>query len=151
MKSVFSYLLLIAIVVIFFVQVGTVFMDKLHGTLADDLFKAQMIFAFVSLFCIILVFRRSIIGGILYAVSTIGFYGWMMTGNLGGALDIGVIISMGTNAFYIILSLLVLIELLYAKARQKEAGSDKKTDWYYNEESYDRKFDERADKNQYKF
>ena len=151
MKSVFSYLLLIAIIVVFFAQAGTVFMDKLHGTLSDELFKAQMIYAFASIFCIILVVRRWIIGGILYTVSTIGFYGWMITGTIGEGFSIGTMISTGANLFYIILSMLVLLELLYAKVRQKAARKDKKTDWYYNDETYDRKFDERADKNQYKF
>ena len=28
---------------------------------------------------------------------------------------------------------------------------DKKTDWFYKNEQFDRKFDERADRNEYKF
>ena len=33
----------------------------------------------------------------------------------------------------------------------KGKDSDKKTDWFYTNEQYDREIDERADKNQYKF
>ena len=34
---------------------------------------------------------------------------------------------------------------------QKNFGLHKKTDWFYNNEQFDRNLDERADKNQYKY
>ena len=49
----------------------------------------------------------------------------------------------------IILPLAVLIDLLLDKNR-KNNPKDKKTDWYYGNEKYDRKMDERADKNNYR-
>jgi len=44
----------------------------------------------------------------------------------------------------------VLFDLLFDKNR-KEHPVDKKTDWFYKNENFDRKLDERADKNHYKF
>ena len=49
----------------------------------------------------------------------------------------------------IIIALAVLIDLLLDKNR-KNNPKDKKTDWFYNNEEFDRKVDERADKNNYR-
>ena len=49
----------------------------------------------------------------------------------------------------IILPLIVLIDLLLDKNR-KENPKDKKTDWFYQNEQFDRKLDDRADKNNYR-
>ena len=50
----------------------------------------------------------------------------------------------------IILPLAVLIDTLLDKNR-KANPVDKKTDWFYKNKDYDRQFDERADRNEYKF
>ena len=42
-----------------------------------------------------------------------------------------------------------LFDVLLDKNR-KLNPKDKKTDWFYKNEAYDRKFDERADKNNYR-
>ena len=49
----------------------------------------------------------------------------------------------------IILPLAVLIDLLLDRGR-KEHPVDKKTDWFYKNEKFDRELDERADKNNYR-
>ena len=43
----------------------------------------------------------------------------------------------------------VLLDLLLDKNR-KENPKDKKTDWFYKNEEFDRKLDDRADKNNYR-
>lgn len=50
----------------------------------------------------------------------------------------------------IVLPILILFDLLLDRNR-KEHPVDKQTDWFYKNKDYDRKLDERADKNQYKF
>ena len=42
------------------------------------------------------------------------------------------------------------IKVLLDKNR-KAHPVDKKTDWFYKNEKFDRQFDERADRNEYKF
>ena len=49
----------------------------------------------------------------------------------------------------IILPLAVILDLLADKNR-KAHPTDKKTDWFYKNEEYDRKLDDRADKNNYR-
>ena len=49
----------------------------------------------------------------------------------------------------IIIALAVLIDLLLDKNR-KANPKDKKTDWFYKNEQFDRELDDRADKNNYR-
>ena len=49
----------------------------------------------------------------------------------------------------IALPLVALFDILFDKNRKKNPV-DKKTDWFYKNEEYDRKLDERADKNNYR-
>ena len=49
----------------------------------------------------------------------------------------------------LIIPVAVLLDLLADKNR-KAHPKDKKTDWFYKNEAYDRKLDERADKNNYR-
>jgi hypothetical protein len=48
-----------------------------------------------------------------------------------------------------IIPIAVLLDLLLDKNR-KNNPKDKKTDWFYQNEEYDRKMDDRADKNNYR-
>ena len=66
-------------------------------------------------------------------------------GSLSMAENMGLMISM----LGIILPLAVLIDLLLDKNR-KLNPKDKKTDWFYQNEEFDRKLDDRADKNNYR-
>ena len=49
----------------------------------------------------------------------------------------------------ILLPIFALLDLMLDKSR-KMRPKDKKTDWFYGDEKYDRKMDERADKNNYR-
>ena len=40
---------------------------------------------------------------------------------------------------------------IFLNKDRKGSTRDKKTDWFYTNKDYDRKLDDRADKNQYKF
>lgn len=108
---------------------------------------------FVALLCMILVIRRNLLGGIIYIVAYGMYFGVDMYNNITEALNGGTI-SQGVSAFAsligVIIAVAVLIDLLADKKR-KINPSNPKTDWFYKNEEYDRQFDERADKNQYKF
>ena len=69
------------------------------------------------------------------------------------AVETGVDINLYANLLMsligLILPIATLLDLLADKAR-KANPKDKKTDWFYNNEQFDRKLDERADKNNYR-
>ena len=58
--------------------------------------------------------------------------------------------NVGVSLLGILLSTLVFIDILLDRTRTS-SRSNKLTDWFYKNEQYDRKFDERADRNEYKF
>ena len=49
----------------------------------------------------------------------------------------------------IVIAFCVFFDLLVNKIRKRDP-KDKKTDWFFQNDKYDRKYDERADKNQYR-
>ena len=154
----FSTYLLVMFMVLFWIlriiitvsaQFGSNFMGV---TPIDDNFEIILLFAF--LLCAILVVKRKIIGALLY----LGLYAVYFGGDITSKLEIitnGETLSMEQltclifSVIGIILPLAVLIDLLLDRGR-KEHPVDKKTDWFYKNEKFDRQLDERADKNNYR-
>lgn len=115
----------------------------------------EVILLFVVIVCMALVLRRNIIGGIIYLLSY-GYYfgGYILTNGIpaissGGTLGMSVMQNTMVAAVGVILALFVFLDLMIARVRRKDP-KDKKTDWYFQNDKYDRKYDERADKNQYR-
>lgn len=124
------------------------------GFTAPDL-TAEIIMLFVALLCIVLIVRRQLIGAILYIVS----YGWYFGKDILNAfLQIQNGEQLATmqafNVFIafigVIIALATVVDIAINKNR-KGSTKDKKTDWFYKNEQFDREFDERADRNNYKF
>ena len=64
-------------------------------------------------------------------------------------IDITLYMNMFISLLGVALPIAVLLDLLLDKNR-KANPKDKKTDWFYKNEAYDRKLDDRADKNNYR-
>ena len=156
MKSVGSYLLVcfmamfwvFRIIVAFTTTMGIDFpFQPINQTI-------EIILLFVTLVCIILVVKRKLVGAILYLVGY-GLYFGTDLYNIFVAVANGVSLEITQYATIlvpfigIILPICVVFELLLDKNR-KAHPVDKKTDWFYKNEQYDRKMDERADKNNYR-
>ena len=112
----------------------------------------EIILLFVTLICIVLVFKRKIIGGIIYFLSYLAYFGMDLFKSVlpmlqGGTASGNTYMTALTSFIAIILAFVVLIDLAVEKGREP---TDKKTDWYYGNKEYDRKIDERADKNNYR-
>lgn len=115
----------------------------------------EIVLLFVSLLCFILVVKRIIWGGLIY-LGGYGFYfGTYIYQNFIPALSseepVDMVILQNTIVAIIglILGLCIVLNIALEKAKLKHF-SDNKTDWYFNNKDYDRKLDERADKNQYR-
>ncbi len=115
-------------------------------------FNFEIVLLFLTFVAIILVVKRSMLGGIIYLVEYGLYFGYYIY---------NIVIAMGEGAttqnymdlifagLGIMLPLLVMFDLLLDRNR-KEHPTDKKTDWFYKNKDYDREVDERADKNQYR-
>ncbi len=113
----------------------------------------EIILLFVVLICIALIVKRKMIGAIIYLFAYGSYFGVdagknilaIMEGNAPVENVLGALISI----IGIILPIAVLIDMLADSAR-KANPRDKKTDWFYKNENFDRQLDERADKNNYR-
>jgi len=112
----------------------------------------EIILLFLTFLAMILVIKRSILGALIYLIGN-GLYFGVTIYNIIMSMNEGAVLKDYTEfifaSFGIILPLLILFDLLLDKNR-KAHPVDKKTDWFYKNKEYDRKLDERADKNQYR-
>ena len=111
----------------------------------------EIILLFVTVICIVLVFKRQIIGAIIYFLSYLAYFGLDLFNAIlpvfsGGTLEADYMTAF-TSFLGIILAFAVLVDLSIDKGRKPK---DKKTDWFYTNKDYDRQFDDREDRNNYK-
>lgn len=118
--------------------------------------QMEIILLFVVLVCMILVVKRKLVGGLIYLLGYGMYFGVDLYNNVMTMLEAGEDVSMMSiyaNSFAsvlgMILAIAVLLDLLVDKGR-KANPKDKKTDWFYKNEKFDRKLDDRADKNNYR-
>ena len=110
---------------------------------------------FISLVCFILIIRRIIWGALLNLVTYCFYFGGYIVQNLIPAIgseegiDMSILQNSVVGALGIVISLCIVIDIAVQRINAKHF-SDNKTDWYFNNDKYDRKLDERADKNQYR-
>lgn len=159
----FSTLLLTLFMVMFWmfraiVALCTQFSIDLIGIVAYD-FNMEVIIAFATLICIILVTKRKIIGALLYLMLYGVYFGehFITNGTTfiqgQGTVDIAFTMNLIVDFTAILLAIFVLIDMLIDKGR-KTNPINKKTDWYFKNEKYDEELkarDKREDKNEYKF
>ncbi len=119
----------------------------------NNTFEIAMLF--VSLLCFALIAKRIILGPIIYLVGYGFYFGsylfsiFIPTLISGGSIDSSIMLNAAVMILQLVLGLATLLIMFYEKTKLKHF-SDNKTDWYFNNDKYDRELDERADKNQYK-
>ena len=153
--SIYSYMLTILGVVfwIFRAIITAMYTSGANPSIQPLNSTWEIVLLFASIPCMILVIKRNIIGAALYAGVYVSYFGTALyntlnhvadTLNAGGQVDI--IMSI----IGIVIPALTFIDILFNKNRKAFLGGKNDTDWYYNNKDYDRQFDERADRNQYK-
>lgn len=118
-------------------------------------YNMEIALLFITIVSIVLVIKRNIIGSLLYLISYALYFGMPLLNDImalassDGSFDINMYTTLFANALGIVIPLFVLFEMLIEKNRMAHPV-DKKTDWFYKNEEYDRKLDDRADKNNYR-
>lgn len=145
----FSILFLILRVTgILMVQTGNEFM-----IIPMDL-NYEIILCFVAFICILFLIKRKLIGAFVYLIAYGAYFGTDLFQKVMLLVNEEVLTMENyTSMFFalvgVAIPLAAVFDLLMDKNR-KAHPVDKKTDWYYKNEKYDRQFDERADKNNYR-
>ena len=115
--------------------------------------KTEIGMLFITLLSIILFTKTKLTGAIIYLASSFLYYGPEFMQILPIALNGTVSMDSAIQVLVLMVELVVPIFaffiLLYDK-KQEIKPVDKKTDFFYQNEAYDRKYDERADKNNYR-
>ena len=128
------------------------------GLVAYD-FNMEIIIAFVTIICIVLVVKRKMVGSLIYLVIYGAYFGEHLVANLipflqgKSTLTMDLSMNLISDLIAIVLALFSVVDMLVDKGR-KVNPIDKKTDWYFKNEKYDKELkerDQREDKNEYKF
>lgn len=128
------------------------------GLVAYD-FNIEVIIAFATVICIVLVVKRKMVGSLIYLVIYGAYFGEHLVANLieyfQGKTTLTIDLSMNLimDLIAIVLALFAVIDMMVDKGR-KINPVDRKTDWYFKNEKYDEELkarDQREDKNEYKF
>lgn len=153
--SMFSMLISLFAIIFWIIRVSVAFTASM-GTefiLQPLNLNVEIILLFVTLICIILIYRRSLVGALIYLISHLGYYGVYLYNVLQSLEEATTFnyLNIVVSVIGILLPLIIFIDIGMSQSSKKTTSKIKKTDWYYQNEDYDRKYDERADKNQYKF
>ncbi len=159
----FSTILLSIFMVMFWlfraiVAVCTQYSIDLLGIVAYNL-NLEIIIAFVTLICIILIIKRKMIGVLAYVLIYGLYFGEHLFTTLIPLLQnqVSLSVDLSMNLFSdfvaILLAIFALFDMLIDKSR-KANPIDKRTDWYFKNQKYEDELkarDQREDKNEYKF
>ena len=158
MKNISSWLIAIFMFMFWVFRVIVAFQaqyEKDFGGFTAFNLKIEVILLFIVVLCIILFLRRNIIGGLIYIVAYSYYFGGYLLINAipklmeGESLNFIILQNAIVSVLGILLGIFALFDLVIDRARKRDP-KDKKTDWFFQNSKYDRKLDERADKNEYR-
>lgn len=154
MKNLSSWLIAMFMFMFWAFRVVVSFMEqygKDFGGFTTFNFTIEIVLLFLTMVCIALFLRRNIFGGILY-LATYGYYfGSYIFSSLmqEGEMNMIVMQNIMVSAVGIIIAFFAFLDLFIQRARKKDP-KDKKTDWFFKDGKYERDYDERADRNEYR-
>ena len=153
MNALFSFLLLFFAIIFWIFRVVVCLM----ATMQLDFFTVpynttfEIIMLFVMVFCIVLIIKRNIVGPTVYLGMSFAYFGSSIYERImaGAGLDILANMDVILEFCGILIPLFMFFDILFNKNKMNFAEA-RKTEWYFGTDKYDRQYDERADRNQYK-
>ncbi len=158
MKNFSTWLLACFMVMFWAFRAVVTLMAELHqdfGGIVPLNKTLEIILLFVVLVCIVLVVKRKMVGALIYLLSYGMYFGTDILRNIStiieaeGQLPATTFMNLFVSFIGIILPVAILLDMLVDRNR-KNNPKDKKTDWFYKNEKFDRQLDDRADKNNYR-
>lgn len=156
MTTLFSYLLTFMAIIFwcFRVIVAILFQLKIDFFSVPLNETIEIVVLFATLPCLLLIIKRNIIGAAMYLGIYGAYFGTALYNQLMGIQDNGITVVSASDSIILFIGILIAVltffDILLNKHRGN-FGADAKTKWFYGNKKYDREFDERADRNQYKF
>ena len=150
MESVFDFLcgIIMTMFWIFRLVISALVFLEIDIPITIPYLTIEIVTLFVTLICIICVFKRKILGSLLYFVMYFGYFGF----DLFNIYKNGQIATSTANVAFdfiaIILATIIIMNVILSKVMRINKKND--TEWFYGGKQYDRELDERADKNNYR-
>ena len=157
MKNFSTWLLACFIVMFWVFRIMVALMAEMHKEFIVTPFNQTMEIAllFIVLLCLVLIVKRKMTGALIYLLTYGMYFGTDVVNRVTILINDATQLTLNDytvlmiSLIGIIIPIAVLLDLLADKNR-KAHPKDKKTDWFYKNEQYDRKLDDRADKNNYR-
>ena len=116
-------------------------------------FEIALVFATIP--CMIFVLKRNVIGAACYMAIYVSYFGTAIYNSMNSIADSnGLTVADSAELMLaivgVVIPMLTFVDIWLNKHRKSVFAGKKSTDWYYNTDKYDRQYDERADRNQYK-
>lgn len=155
MLSIFSYLVTMFGIVfwIFRVIVSLMYSMSLDFFCQPLNANLEIVVLFATIPCMLFIIKRNIIAATIYFGMYGAYFGTALYEAIMSIQENGITVVNSSNLIIVTLGVLIpfltFIDILLNKNRRGHGG-DKNTDWFYTNEEFDREFDERADRNQYR-
>ena len=155
MRTMSHYLIVMLSIMLFIFRLVVVFTTVLGIDFMVQSYNVnfEIVFLLLMLVSIILLTKSKLSGAIIFVVSSLAYYGPSLLTQFNYLSSNTITID---NAMEIIITLICVIIPIFSffiiasAKKQEKKPVDKKTDFFYKNEAYDRKYDERADKNNYR-
>lgn len=157
MKRMSSWLLIFFMAMFWIFRIIVAIETQQESTLGGFVsfnFNIEIITIFITIACFILILRRNLIGAVAYLGTYIYYFGSYLAVDampklMNSQTDIALVQNAAVAALGILIALFVFIDVLIDR-KDADKHKDKKTDWFFEGDKFDRKLDDRADKNQYR-
>ena len=150
MESVFDFLcgIMMTLFWIFRLVIAALVYLKIDIPITIPYLTIEIVMSFVTLVCIVCVFKRKIFGSIFYFVMYVAYFGYDLFVIYKDRLIDAKIENVAFDFVAITLAVVIMLNVLLSKVVR--INKKKNTEWFYEGEQYDRNLDERADKNNYR-
>lgn len=155
MRTMSHYLIVLLSVMLFIFRLIVVFTTTMGIEFAVTSLNVNLEIGllFITIICIILMARSKLSGAVILVVSSIAYYGADILEKFKyisqNTVNIDIAMQLVISVICVLIPIFAFFIIAFAKEQEKRPV-DKKTDFFYKNEAYDRKYDERADKNNYR-
>ena len=155
MRTMANYLIIMLTVILFIFRLIVVFTTTMGIEFMVQSINVnyEIALLFIMILSIILMSKNKLSGAIILLLASIIYYGPSLLSQITYMVSNSISIETAMQAIISLIGVIIptfaFFIIAFAKEQEKRPV-DKKTDFFYKNEAYDRKYDERADKNNYR-
>ena len=154
MRTMSNYLIIMFSIMLFIFRLIVVFTSTMGIEFIVEPINVnyEIALLFIMIISIILMSKNKLSGAIILTVASIAYYGPSLLGqvtSLSSGVGLDSVMQTMVSLVCIVIPIFAFFIIAFAKEQEKRPV-DKKTDFFYKTDKYDIKYDERADRNNYK-